>query len=171
MGPLLSPIAYQLVVEYNVSFTKVSLLTGWQLLTVAICGFFISPMISKFGKRPVILVTSTIGLGGCIWLYFANSYNTIVGARVLQGISVSFVSLIIVSHYLLALTRSTQYEAVGFGIIADLYCVHERGSRIAAFLFPLGAFNVLCPLIGGVVAQNLGVPWMFRLMVIFAAIS
>jgi MFS family permease len=92
MGPLLAPIAFNLKMEYNVSFTKVSLLTGWQLLTVAICGFFVSPLTRKFGKRPVIIVTSSIGFGGCIWLLYADTYNTVVGARVLQGVSVSFVS-------------------------------------------------------------------------------
>jgi MFS family permease len=80
------------VQEYQVSFTKVSLLTGWQLLTVAICGFFISPATRKFGKRPVMMLTSGVGLAGSIWLLYANTYNTVVGARVLQGVAVSFVS-------------------------------------------------------------------------------
>ncbi|KAH8585664.1 major facilitator superfamily domain-containing protein [Bisporella sp. PMI_857] len=153
IGPLLSPVAFQLVVEYNESFKRVSLLTGWQLLTVALVGFFISPTAKKYGKRPVLIATSAVGTAGSIWLIYAGSYNSILGARVLQGIGVSF------------------YESIGFGLIADMYCVHERGTRIAAFLFPLGAFNVLCPMISGVVAQNLGMRWMFRVMAIFAGVA
>ncbi|KAL3426701.1 major facilitator superfamily transporter [Phlyctema vagabunda] len=153
IGPLLSPIAFQLVMEYNVSFKKVSLLTGWQLLTVAIVGFFVSPATRKIGKRPVIIICSLLGLSGSIWLIFAGSYNSLLGARVLQAFGVAF------------------YESVGFSMIADMYCVHERGSRIAAYLFPLGAFNVLCPLLAGVVAQNMGIKWMYRWMAIFAGLA
>lgn len=38
-------------------------------------------------------------------------------------------------------------------------------------MFPLGAFNILCPLLSGVVAENFGVKWMFKLMPIFAGIE
>jgi hypothetical protein len=56
-------------------------------------------------------------------------------------------------------------------MIADLYCVHQRGARIAAFLVPLGAINILCPLLTGVVSQNLGIPWAYKLMAIFAGVA
>jgi hypothetical protein len=91
-GPLLSPIAFDLVIKYNKSFTAVSLLTGYQLLTVAFCGFLVSPATRTFGKRPVLIVCSLIGLAGSIWLIYADTYPSTLGARILQGIGVSFVS-------------------------------------------------------------------------------
>lgn len=168
-GPLLSPIAFDLVVKYDKSFTAVSLLTGYQLLTVAFCGFLVSPATRIFGKRPVLIVCSIIGLAGSIWLIYADTYSSTLGARILQGIGVSFVSALLSEKGVI--TDNLKYEGVGFGLIADLYFVHERGARIGAFLFPLGAFNVMCPLLSGVVAKNLGIPWMFKLNAIFAGIA
>lgn len=90
IGPLLSPIAYGLVLEYHVGFRAVSLLAGWQLLTVAICGFFVSPTTTVFGKRPMIFTTLCV-LAGSIWLVYADTYSSVLGARILQGVGVSFV--------------------------------------------------------------------------------
>lgn len=56
-------------------------------------------------------------------------------------------------------------------MMSDLYCVHQRGARIALFLVPLGGLNILCPLISGVVAQNLSIPWVYKLMAIFSGIA
>jgi putative Mn2+ efflux pump MntP len=104
----------------------------------------------------VLIICSVIGLAGSIWLIYANTYSSTLGARILQGIGVSFVSAALQENDLL--TDYAKYEGVGFGLIADLYFVHEQGARIGAFLFPLGAFNVMCPLLSGVVSQNLGIP-------------
>jgi MFS family permease len=142
-----------LTLIYNVSFTKVSLLTGWQLLTVAISGFFIAPAARIYGKRPVLLVCSTVGFAGSLWLPYATSYGTLLGGRILQGFGVS------------------AYESISFAFIADLYCVHQRGARIAFMLVPLGAINILCPLLSGVVAERLGIQWVYKIMAIMSGIA
>jgi predicted MFS family arabinose efflux permease len=92
-GPLFGSIGFQLTLQYNVTFTKVSLLTGYQMLVVAISGVFVSPAVGIWGKRPVLVFCTLCGFGGSLWMTFADSYNSMLGARLLQGVGISFVSI------------------------------------------------------------------------------
>jgi MFS family permease len=142
-----------LVEEFDIDFTQVSLLTGYNLCAVGACGILISAFAHKYGKRPVLLFSVCCAFGGTLWGGAANSYNSLVGARVLQGFGVSM------------------FESVMFSIIGDLYFVHERGSRVAFLTTAISGLANLPAMISGVITENLGWRWMFWLLAIFWGIA
>ncbi|PVH72588.1 MFS general substrate transporter [Cadophora sp. DSE1049] len=142
IGPMIGPVSAVLVEKYNVSFAKVAQLTGYHLLACGLAGLFVGPLTRTYGKRIVCLVSALITFAGALWATFANSYGSLMGARVLQGFGLP------------------AFESIGFPLIAEMYCVHQRGTRVAIFIVPVGVLNVLCPMISAVIAQNMGLKWM-----------
>lgn len=59
---MLPTISLPLIQEFNLDFTQISLLTGYQLCAVGITGIFVSAVARKFGKRPVFLVSMALGM-------------------------------------------------------------------------------------------------------------
>lgn len=139
--------------EWGLDFTQISLLTGYQLCTVGAIAVIVSAISVKFGKRALFLVSCTLAMVGCIWNAEAKSFNSMVGARVVQGLS------------------SATFESVTFSVIGDLYCVHQRGSRMALYIVAQSGIVVLPCIIAGVVSENLGWRWVFWLLVIFIGIG
>lgn len=146
-------MALPLIAEFGIDFTQVSLLTGYQLCTVGAVAVLVSAISVKFGKRGLFLVSCTFGLFGCLWNAEAKSFNSMLGARILQGLS------------------SATFESVTFSVIGDLYCVHQRGSRMALYIVAQSGIVVLPSIIAGVVSENLGWRWVFWLLVIFIGIG
>ncbi|KAK5444274.1 hypothetical protein LTS15_010389 [Exophiala xenobiotica] len=148
-GPILSPIAVTLLIEFKVTFTKVSLLSGYNLCATGAVGIFIACLCRKFGKRPGLLISMTSALAGSLWAARAQSYGSLLGARVLQGLSMSF------------------FESIVFSVIGDLYFVHERGKRMAIYVSAMSAVSNLPVVVAGKVDESLGWRWIFWIYSIF----
>lgn len=146
-------MAIVLIEQFQIQFSQVSLLTGYNLCAVGACGIFISAFARKFGKRPLTIFSISCSLAGSIWAAVANSYPSLVGARVLQGIGIAM------------------FESVTFAIVGDLYFVHQRGTRMAAYVaFQSGLAN-LPGLIAGKITMDLGWRSVFWLLCIFLGIG
>jgi MFS family permease len=91
----------------------------------------------------------TFALAGSLWAARAQSYGSLLGARVLQGLSMSF------------------FESIVFSVIGDLYFVHERGKRMAIYISSLSAISNLPVLVAGKVDESLGWRWIFWMYSIF----
>jgi MFS family permease len=153
IGPLLSSSAFILLIEFHVGFTEISLLTGYNLIAVGAMGVFMSAACRKYGKRPGFLFSMICAFGGTIWGGTATSYNSLVGARVLQGLGISAL------------------ESVMYAVVGDLYFVHERGIRTALFTTCLSGLAQLPAMLAGVITQDLGWKWMFWLLSIFIGVA
>lgn len=146
-------MALDLIAEFGINFTQISLLTGYQLCAVGGIAVIVSALGVKFGKRGVFIVSCFLCFVGCIWNAEARSFNSMVGARVVQGLG------------------TTAFESITFSVIGDLYCVHQRGSRMALYILGQSGVVMVPTIIAGVVAQNLGWRWVFWLLVIFEGIG
>ncbi|KIM93407.1 hypothetical protein OIDMADRAFT_46215 [Oidiodendron maius Zn] len=138
---------------FDVSFTKISLLTGYTLCAVGACGVFVSAVANKYGKRPVLLFSLSCSFAGTIWGGASNSYNSLLGARVLQGCGVAM------------------FESVMFAVTGDLYFVHERGSRMSFLTIATTGLANTPAMLSGLATQNLGWKWVFWLLAIFVGIA
>lgn len=87
------------------------------------------------------------------WVAAATSYESMLGGRIIQGIG------------------STFFEGPAYGVIGDLYFVHQRGSRMALFNTAQSGILLLPSLIAGVVAKNLGWRWVFWIMVVVVGMA
>jgi len=70
----------------EVPLAQVQLLTNYNVLALGLCNFIWVPLALVFGKRPIILIALAMLFGASIWGAHATTYNTVLGARVLQGI-------------------------------------------------------------------------------------
>lgn len=129
--------------------TTIVLVSGYNLLAAGLIGPWVSALASKYGKRPVFLASTLINIVGTAVGEAKIEYNYLLAARVIQGFSTSAFESLIVSS------------------IGDLYCVHERGKRVAFINFILNACSGLASIICGQVFAKLGWLWLFHMFQIF----
>ncbi|CAK7207036.1 hypothetical protein SEUCBS139899_009844 [Sporothrix eucalyptigena] len=153
IGPILASFVLELTVLFNKSLTDISLLTGYSLCATAAAGIFVSALTHKYGKRPILLFSMVCGVVGTLWGGASHSYNSLLGARIVQGLAPSM------------------FESVFFAIVGDLYYVHERGSRTAIVTACIAGVSNLPALLAGKIATNLGWRWVFWMLSIFLAIG
>ncbi|EXJ80945.1 hypothetical protein A1O3_07233 [Capronia epimyces CBS 606.96] len=153
IGPILSSVALILIQDFGISFTQVSLLTGYSLCATGAAGIFISALARKYGKRPCLLFSATCAFAGTLWGGAANSYGSLLGARVIQGLGVAM------------------FESVMFSVVGDLYYVHERGSRMAIYVTSNSGIANLPAMLAGKITTDLGWRWIFWLLAIFLGIA
>lgn len=146
-------MARDLTLLFDVSYTDVSLLTGYSLCATGASGIFISALANKYGKRFTLLFSMACAFGGTIWGGCSTSYDSLLGARIIQGLSVSL------------------FESVVFSVIGDLYYVHERGLRMAVMTSCIVGISNLPAVLAGKISISLGWRWVFWLLAIFVGIG
>lgn len=154
VGPILSSITVLLIAEFpGTTFEGVSLLTGYQLCTVGACAVFISALARKYGKRPLMIISMSFMLAGTIWASLATSYSSFLGSRVVQGLGIAM------------------FESVTYAIVGDMYHVHQRGTRMSAYILAQSGMAQLPSVVAGKTAETLGWRWVFYLITIFTGIG
>ncbi|OCL05542.1 MFS general substrate transporter [Glonium stellatum] len=142
-GPLLSPVTIQLATKYNTTITSISQLSSYMTLAIGIFAYMFSVITRTFGKRGVTVLGCLILVIADSWAAGATSYGSLMGARVLSGIG------------------QAVFEALALTTIPDLYFVHERGTRIAAFIYALQAGVFLGVPIATQIIRISSVKWAF----------
>ncbi|KAK5219672.1 hypothetical protein LTR72_008056 [Exophiala xenobiotica] len=153
VGPIISPMAVPLIEQFHIGFTQVSLLLGYNLVAVGAVGVAVSACARKYGKRPMLLWSISTVLAGTIWASRAMTYNSMVGARVFQGLGLAM------------------FESVTFTLIGDLYFVHQRGSRMAFYVVCQSGLANLPGVVAGKVTMDMGWRWAFYLVVVFLVVA
>jgi MFS family permease len=153
VGPLLTSLYLPLIMEFHVGFTDISLLTGYQLCAVGAVGIIVSACARKYGKRTTALWSMSCAFAGSIWGGRAQSYGSMVGARVLQGLGIAM------------------FESVTFAVIGDLYYVHQRGTRMTLYILAQSGLSSFPSMIAGKIAEDLGWRYVFYLLDIFMGLG
>ncbi|KAK0119511.1 hypothetical protein ONS95_010955 [Cadophora gregata] len=79
------------------------------------------PLINKYGRRPMYIISFSGYLGTAIWSGLTLNYASELVARILLGFF------------------SGAGECLGPGTISDLFFLHERGSMMALYSFAVGS--------------------------------
>lgn len=145
-GPLLNASLAILAVELDRSFGEITLISGYQLLVAAACGPLVSALSRKYGKRPIFLFSSTMCLIGTIIGSVSYSYNTLLAARAVQGLSLA------------------AYESLVFTCVGDLFFVHERGLWTMVITFTLTCVSNLISVVAGSITFSLGWHYLFHIL-------
>jgi MFS family permease len=151
LGPILTPGAVPLIEEFGIDFTEIAKLTGYQLLAVACAGPLVVVLARVWGKRPVFVASAWITIIGVIVAAAAQSYETLLAARILQGLGAAC------------------FEGIVTPFIGDMFFVHQRGSRISAYTMSLWTGSMFGLIPTGVITQNLSWRWTFIISGIFLA--
>ncbi|KAM5354823.1 hypothetical protein ACJ41O_001469 [Fusarium nematophilum] len=152
-SPMLNAGIVQISMDLGRSFSDIAKLNGYMLLAVGAASPFASAFARKYGKRPVFVVSSILGLVGCLVAEFAQNYNTLVAGRMLQGIGAS------------------AYESLCSAVVNDIYFVHQRGLYVAVVIFFLSSLSAGVSVLAGVITTRLGWPYNFHILLPFVVVQ
>ncbi|KAL9565110.1 hypothetical protein ACKAV7_010755 [Fusarium commune] len=151
--PLIAAGFTDVAEEFNVSVEKVALTTGLCMTGLGIGAVIASPTAILYGKRPIYLAGAIIFIGTALWSGLSPSFESLLVARVFQGISISPV------------------ECLPSATIAEIFFLHERAYRIGIYtLLLLGGKNLI-PLAGAAIIGKLGWRWAFFIMAMVVAFA
>ncbi|KAJ3894524.1 MFS general substrate transporter [Lentinula edodes] len=145
---IINPAYNELSAEFGVSIVTASYQTT---VTIAVNGlgpFLFIPFAHVYGRRPVYLVTTLIGVLSALGCAYVHNFGQLVGLRVLNGIF-------------------PVGTALGVATANDLFCLHERGRALGVYTVLSTTGAHFAPIPGGLIGQYLGWQWIFK----FAAIT
>ncbi|EME48228.1 hypothetical protein DOTSEDRAFT_122771 [Dothistroma septosporum NZE10] len=151
-GPMLGPGFVPISKQLGITVETLSQTTAWLILMLGLCVFIFNPLAKIYGKRPVYVVASVILFIVSIWGAVADNYNSFLGSRVLGGIGMA------------------PYEVLVQATISDIYFVHERGTRIAAWNLFLLCGIAGAGFVSGYIIEDLGYQWTFGICAILFGI-
>ncbi|PQE24297.1 major facilitator superfamily transporter protein [Rutstroemia sp. NJR-2017a BVV2] len=150
MTPILAAGFTNVAATYHVTTAKVALTTGLYMMGMGVGSVVASPTAILFGKRPVYLAGAILFIITSVWGAVSPSYNSLLVARIFQGIAISPV------------------ECLPSATIAEIFFLHERAYRIGIYtLLLLGGKN-LVPLVSAAIIQTLGWRWVFWIVAMVA---
>ncbi|KZL87475.1 major facilitator superfamily transporter [Colletotrichum incanum] len=101
------------------------------------------PCSNIFGRRPVLLVATLLMTAGTIWCAVSTSYNSILVARLFQGIGAG------------------ASESVAPALVGEVFFVDERGRAMAIYTVFLSAGSLIGGIAGGYIGFQLGWTYIF----------
>lgn len=127
---------------FSANIAKVSYFFTTTALMQGLGNFLWVPLASKYGRRPVYLISYSIYLACGIWLIFDKTFNGFLAGRILMGFGAGAA------------------ETIAPITIADIFFLHERGAimglytsflsvgvafglLVSGFVFPSPCFRVL----------------------------
>lgn len=87
LSPLLSPALVVIAADFNRDVADITVISGYMLLVTGASGPFVSAISRKWGKRPILILSSLFGFIGTIICSATHSYNGLLSGRVIQGFS------------------------------------------------------------------------------------
>lgn len=143
MTPILAAGFNNVAQTYKVTVPKVALTTGLYMMGMGVGSVFMSPTAILYGKRPVYLGAAVLFICTSVWCAASPSYNSLLVARIFQGVSISVV------------------ECLPSATIAEIFFLHERAYRIGIYtLLLLGGKNLI-PLVSAAIIESLSWRWVF----------
>ncbi|KAG4426455.1 hypothetical protein IFR04_000337 [Cadophora malorum] len=138
-GPLaLAPMFGDYIEAFDSNLPDVVQFTGIAILVLGFSNFIWVPIQTCFGRRPVMIISTLICFGSSIWRAKANSYNSFMGACVLNGIGAG------------------PAETIQPTIIADVIFLHDRGKHNTLYFAVYFGSLMVGPIVSGPMAENLG---------------
>jgi MFS family permease len=96
------------------------------------------PISTSFGRRPVYLITQLINFGTSIWRAKATSYNSFMGACVVNGLGAG------------------PAETIMPAVIADIFFLHDRGKWNTLYWVVYMGSLMVGPIVSGSMAEAVG---------------
>jgi MFS family permease len=142
-GPVIAPVTLELATEFDKDLNAIAQLSSYMLLVLAGTAFIDSALAHIYGKRAIFIFSMAILVAADAWASKANSYGSLLGARILSG------------------AGQAAYECLSSSVVADLYFVHQRSKRVGIFVLLFGTGVYLGVPIGTQVIQASSWRWAF----------
>ncbi|KAF4339646.1 HOL1 [Fusarium beomiforme] len=110
------------------SLSELSKLIAIHVLFLGAANIWWVPMSNWMGRRPVLIVSTTLLTLSALWCGLATSYDSLLAARAFQGIG------------------GAAADTVAPALVGDMFPVHQRGRAMAVYTIML----VIGPIAGGI---------------------
>ncbi|KEQ74156.1 serine/threonine kinase 16 [Aureobasidium namibiae CBS 147.97] len=153
VGPLLNAGLSTISHDFGVPIGDITVISGYQLLVAGAFGPLVCAFSRKYGKRPLFMLCSILGVVGTVIGSASNGLNALLTARVVQGFAIS------------------AYESLVITAIGDLFFVHERGLYSSIINFLLAGISNFSSVITVTIVSNLGWKYLFHILLAFVALQ
>ncbi|KAI2619836.1 MFS general substrate transporter [Hypomontagnella submonticulosa] len=147
-GPMISPGFVEMAKQFGISYNKLNGDLGYGILMIGLSCFFTNSMAVVWGRRPVFLLGNLLLFISSIGGYYAHSFEALLGFRLVGCIGMS------------------PFEVLVTTTIADIYFVHQRGVRLAAWGLCLSIGVGGGTIISGYIIEDLGWNWTYGICAI-----
>lgn len=137
------PSYESLAEEYGKALADSSYLTSVQIVILGVFPFFWFPIMSKYGRRPILTFCALFATGFNIGCGFAKNYGTQMVLRALVAVFMAPAS------------------ALGNIVVTELFFSHQRGSRNGIWAMLLTMGPCFGPFLMSFVQQHAGTKWVF----------
>lgn len=132
-----------LAMEYKTPLPDASYFTSVQIVILGTFPFFWFPIMSMYGRKPVMVFCALAATGFNIGCGFAPNYGTQMAMRALVSVFIA------------------PSMALGNIVVTELFFNHQRGSRNGVWTMMMTMGPCLGPLIMAFVEQRAGTQWVF----------
>ncbi|KAI1087653.1 MFS general substrate transporter [Rostrohypoxylon terebratum] len=147
-GPMISPGFVEMASQFGISYNKLNGDLGYGILVIGLSCFFTNSMAVVWGRRPVFLLGNVLLFISSIGGYYSHSFSSLLGFRLAGCIGMS------------------PFEVLVTTTIADIYFVHQRGVRLAAWGLCLSVGVGGGSIISGYIIEDLGWNWTYGICAI-----
>lgn len=118
------------------------------------CGSIIFvPLMSKYGRRPIYILSLAIQIGACVWLSLTKTTADLLLSNALAGLG------------------GAVCETIVQVTISDIFFVHQHASMNAYYLFFTAVGSCLGPVAASYVINSQGWRWIWTWCVIFIGVN
>jgi MFS family permease len=142
-----------MAMEFRVGFGPLTDLVSWSVFALGVSNLFWMPLAICVGKRPVILFSMLIFLGGTIWSFEATTERSLLGSRIVASFGAGSI------------------ESLGPSIIADIFLERYFATAMALFALFLSGGSQIGPVIAGYITADQGWRWFFKLCAILNSVN
>ncbi|EFR02170.1 hypothetical protein MGYG_05173 [Nannizzia gypsea CBS 118893] len=147
------PAIHEMAAQFDVTPQTATYLVGVHVLFLGVAPFFWNPLMSSYGRRPVLIASMLLSCIAALGGGFAKTYGSLMAARVFQSIGIS-----------------SGFVVPGV-IVVELFSAEERGSKNGIWTQMVAIGAPLGGLIGGPVVYYLGWQWTLWLVAIVNAVQ
>ena len=101
---------------FRVPFAKIPALTGYNLLGTGLGAWILSASARVYGKRHAYILGILFVFAGSIWGAKADSYNSLLGARILQGFGIAPFEMLVPTSI------ADMYDYLWFAYLVFIFC-------------------------------------------------
>lgn len=138
--------------DFAVSAELMNLTVTAYLLVQGIVPSILGDLSEGIGRRPVYLLCFTLYCAASLGLVFQRNYAALLVLRMLQS------------------AGSSGTIALAYGVIGDIAAPHKRGVYVGLAHIGFNSAPGLGPVIGGVLADRAGWPWIFVFLTAFSGL-
>ncbi|CAN9174353.1 hypothetical protein AA0119_g6600 [Alternaria tenuissima] len=147
------PALYNLAHDLKITLTMANLSITTYMLVSGIAPSILGDMADTMGRRPLFLLAILIYTIANVGLAVQRSYPALLILRMLQS------------------AGSSGTISFGYAVVSDIATPAERGGFIGAVLLGPNVAPSLGPVLGGILVQYAGWPWIFWTLAILSGIN